>query len=158
MLRNEVISYRPEHQPDVEGFFNEVKDGTAFPFDPEGAHADVRHIHKEYQRDGGGFWLCRRGNQLIGTVGIRRLERRVAELKRLFILEGYRGRGVGGMLVRHALDHCRGVGFEAVRLDTLSSSEAAVRCFRRHGFVEIDRYNDNPDSNVFMECRLNRGR
>jgi hypothetical protein len=40
-----------------------------------------------------------------------------------------------------------------VRLDTSSKSPVAIAMFRRRGFVEIPRYNDDPFAELFMELR-----
>lgn len=36
-------------------------------------------------------------------------------------------------------------------LDTLSSSEGAIRLYKKNGFVESARYNDNMVADVFMK-------
>jgi ribosomal protein S18 acetylase RimI-like enzyme len=54
-------------------------------------------------------------------------------------------------VLRHAIRHAAEAGFEKVRLDTIRNTGPAVRLFERHGFVEIPRYNDNPDADLFME-------
>jgi hypothetical protein len=45
------------------------------------------------------------------------------------------------------------VGYQRVRLDTLTLLESANRLYRRLGFYPIERYNDGPGT-IFMEKRL----
>ena len=126
---------------------------SRFPFDPGGAHADLRRIPSEYQSNGGGFWLMFLSGRVVGTVAVRRLPGNVAEVKRLNIVPQQRGQGLGGQLFRHALAHAAGAGFDAVRLDTIRNPGPALRLFEKYGFVEIPRYNDNADADLFMELR-----
>ena len=152
----ELISFAPDDQQAVEAFFREAWRASRFPFDPAGAHADLRRIPAEYQSNGGGFWTLRADGRIIGTLAVRRLPGNVSEVKRLNLLAPYRGRGFGERLFRKALDHAAGSGFAAVRLDTLRNPGPALAMFRKFGFVEIPRYNDNPHAELFMELDLRR--
>ena len=98
MARPEIVAYQLQDQSEVEAFFASVWRLSRFPFDPEGAHSDVRGIPTVYQFNGGGFWLIR-FSQIVGTVAIRRLSENIAEVKRLNVTEAHRGRGLGSRLL-----------------------------------------------------------
>lgn len=49
-----------------------------------------------------------------------------------------------------------GFAFAHLRLDTIRNSGPALHLFEKHGFVEIPRYNENPDADLFMELDLGR--
>jgi GNAT superfamily N-acetyltransferase len=150
----EIVAYTAGDQPVAEAIFQAAWSDGPFPFDPEGAHGDLRRIPEVYQADGGGFWLLRVGDRVVGTVAIRRLPGDIAEVKRLVVLREHRGRGYGDVLFRHALDHARGAGFSRVRLDTIRDTGPALRLYAKHGFREIGRYHHNPDADLFMELDL----
>src|ERR1700719_3584999 len=101
MTTPHVVAYRLSDQQAVEAFFAEVWQGSRFPFCPEGAHADLRRIPAEYQADGGGFWLMRLSDEIIGTVAIRRFPG-IAEVKRLNVVQRHRGQGLGERLLQHS--------------------------------------------------------
>ncbi|HTT16520.1 MAG TPA: GNAT family N-acetyltransferase [Thermoplasmata archaeon] len=65
--------------------------------------------------------------------GTHRETRHVGALG-LEVLEGYRRRGIGEELLRHALECCRGV-FEDVTLAVIPSNTGARRLYERLGFV-----------------------
>ncbi|MEQ1759269.1 MAG: GNAT family N-acetyltransferase [Vicinamibacterales bacterium] len=149
-----VASFESADQPELEAFFQNVWQDAPFPFDPDGAHADLRLIATAYQVDGGGFWLMKDAEEIVGTIAVRRLSHDVAEIKRFNILRQERGRGFGEALLRHAISHAKNEDFRAVRLDTFRDGGPAVHLFRKQGFVEIARYNDNPHAGFFMELDL----
>jgi N-acetylglutamate synthase-like GNAT family acetyltransferase len=92
--------------------------------------------------------------EIVGTVALRALSSSVAEVKRFNVRADIQGRGHGGRLLSYAIDHARVGGFESVRLDTIRNPGPALHLFEKHGFVEIERYNTNPDADLFMELRL----
>jgi ribosomal protein S18 acetylase RimI-like enzyme len=149
-----ISAYDPSVQSTLESFFEEVWRDSLFPFDPSRAHADLRRIPAEYQADGGGFWLVRVEGRIVGTVAVRRLPNNIAEIKRLNVRKEYRAQGIGASLLRYAIRSATETGFAKIRLDTIRNTGPAVRLFQRHGFLEIPRYNDNPDANLFMELAL----
>jgi ribosomal protein S18 acetylase RimI-like enzyme len=90
---------------------------------------------------------------LVATLALRRLPHNTAELKRFYVRADHQRNGLGTTLLRHMIAHARAQSFDALRLDTTRQSPAAIALFRKHGFVEIDRYNDNPRAEIFMELR-----
>jgi ribosomal protein S18 acetylase RimI-like enzyme len=95
----------------------------------------------------------------IGCVGLRPLtpEEGFCEIKRLYILPEGRGMGIGKALVQAAIDTATGLGYGAIKLDTLSSMVEAIALYRKAGFMETEAYYDTPlEGTVFMVRRLER--
>ena len=88
----------------------------------------------------GGVWLALTADSVVGSVALRPLGSRLAELKRLFVLPSARGCGVGRALVEAALRAARAAAFHAVRLDTLSGMTEAQGLYRALGFRPISPY------------------
>ena len=93
---------------------------------------------------------------VVGCVGVRALSEDVCELKTLFVYERLQGQGWGRRLAEQAIGLARSRGFRAMRLDTISTSANAIGLYRRLGFRDFDRYDDNPQADVFMELDLAR--
>lgn len=99
-------------------------------------------------------WCLYDGASLIGTVGIRRLNETNCELKALYLYCKYHGQGLGYRLLAKALDEAKRAGFEAIYLDTISTSERAIRLYKATGFTEIEQYKETIRSDVFMKKQL----
>jgi ribosomal protein S18 acetylase RimI-like enzyme len=78
----------------------------------------------------------------------------VAELKRMWVHEGWRGAGLGSRMLRRLEQEASDRGLTVVRLDTNSALTEAIAMYRRAGYREIERYNDNPYARHWFEKQL----
>lgn len=115
--------------------------------------ADMEDINSQYAPPSGTFLVLMDGERVVGTGAVRRLDEETCELKRLWFLPPYRGKGLGAKMVELLFEFARSAGYHRVRLDSSPDLEAANRLYRRLGFYEIERYNDGP-ATVFMEKEL----
>jgi ribosomal protein S18 acetylase RimI-like enzyme len=76
-------------------------------------------------------------------VGLRRWSPDEAEIKRLFVADDARGRGVGRKLLTAAVNEARSMGYRQVVLDTDGSSAAALALFRSMAFEASQGHNGN---------------
>ncbi|MFE3885827.1 GNAT family N-acetyltransferase [Streptomyces lydicus] len=106
----------------------------------------------------GTLLVARQGEVAAGCVGVRMLDARTAELKQMFVRADRRGRGGAGMLLTAAERAAARLGAERIRLDTRRDLVEAVALYRRHGFVEIDPYHEDPYAEIFFEKRLDGSR
>lgn len=96
-----------------------------------------------------------RAGVAIGCVALHPLSDGAAEIKRLYVAPAARRDGLGRVLMVAIMDTARGLGYAEVRLDSLPSMTAAHALYRALGFVEIERYNQNPNPVlIFMSRRL----
>jgi GNAT superfamily N-acetyltransferase/DNA-binding MarR family transcriptional regulator len=102
----------------------------------------------------GSLLIARQFGTPIGCGGIRTLERRVAEIKRMWIAPSARGLGIGRRLLRELEQFARRHGCRTIRLDTNESLREALQLYRSSGYREIERYNDNPYAHHWFEKRI----
>ena len=97
------------------------------------------------------FWE----NELAGCIAFKRLTPEICEMKRLYVLDEFRGKGLGDVLIEKLLQLAIERGYKIMRLDTHPHMHAAQKLYAAHGFYEIDRYNDNPTPGIrFFEKML----
>ena len=84
----------------------------------------------------------------VGCVGLRKLEDRICEMKRLYIRPALRGEGAGRALVERLISDARAIGYEKMRLDTLPIMQKAQALYGSLGFREIPAYLKNPTPNA----------
>jgi putative acetyltransferase len=150
----EIKPFGSADQPALVAFLGARLGELGFVFAPKATDADLADVVGQYEAGGGLFLLARLQGELLGTVGLRRFDRDTLELRRFYVHPDWRGQGIGTSLLVRALDHARAGRWRRVCLDTTDRSPAARRLFRRHGFAQIARYNDNPRAEIFMQIEL----
>jgi GNAT superfamily N-acetyltransferase len=102
------------------------------------------------------FWLAEVGGRVAGCVALRALPQieRACEVKRLYVRPPYRQNGLARALMDALESYAEKKGYEFVYLDTMASLVEAVRFYERRGYEHIERYNDNPQAQVYMRKRL----
>jgi putative acetyltransferase len=86
--------------------------------------------------------------ETVGVAGLELQDDEFAELKRFYVRPAYRGQGVADALIGALLEHARAHGRSVVRLETGDRQRAALGFYRRHGFVEVDRFGPYVDSST----------
>ena len=114
---------------------------------------DMEQISAQYAEPSGTFLVLLDGDRVVGTGAIRRLDDRTCELKRMWFLPPYRGKGHATKMCELLFAFASSAGYQRIRLDTAPELLAANKLYRRLGFQPIDRYNDGPGT-IFMEKNL----
>ncbi len=105
-----------------------------------------------YFDNGGTFLVLLDRGRVVGSGAIRRLDEEICELKRMWLIKEYRGRGLAKNLVHILLDFARNARSKKVRLDLFDAQRQAqaVEFYKRMGFYAIAPYNES-FCTVFME-------
>lgn len=82
--------------------------------------------------------------KIVGCVALRRLEKGICEMKRLYVRPEGRHSGLGRQLANRVISIAREIGYAAMYLDTLDRLTAAIRLYRSLGFRETAPYYANP--------------
>ncbi|MHC5774017.1 GNAT family N-acetyltransferase [Nostoc sp.] len=152
----ELISYSSEFQASLEEFLEIMYSYRGYKFEPTGLQSDIRNIENIYQIQGGNFWIMRKNAIVIGSIGLKILNKidKIGEIKRYFVLPSYQGKGIGTLLMEHLLLNANKNELHILRLDTMRKSIVARKIFEKYGFQEINKYNDNEIAEIFMELKL----
>ena len=71
------------------------------------------------------FFVARVGSQAVGCAALRELDPGTGEVKRMFVRDGYRGRGIARRLI------------DALRLETGEGQLEAINLYRSAGYTAI---------------------
>ncbi|WP_114285734.1 bifunctional helix-turn-helix transcriptional regulator/GNAT family N-acetyltransferase [Candidatus Halocynthiibacter alkanivorans] len=108
----------------------------------------------QMQHPHGTFVVAKLGDMPLGCVGIKGNGTSVAEVKRMWIAPAARGLGLARRLMVTAEDAARALSITTLRLDTNRILFEAVSLYQNMGWLEIDRFNDDPYPDIFFEKKL----
>jgi GNAT superfamily N-acetyltransferase len=148
-LRRECVAHRDAVWC-LSGYFAEIDRRFVTGFAPEagGAAEDTG-----FAPPTGDFLIARRAGEPIGCGAIA-FRDGFAEIKRMWVCEDARGAGIGHEILLHLEQIARDAGFSRIRLDSNRSLTEAHKLYRRSGYGEIERYNDNPYAELWFEKTL----
>jgi GNAT superfamily N-acetyltransferase len=98
----------------------------------------------ELSPPGGAFLVGWHGDQPVCCGGVKRLDERVCEIKKMYVVPALRGKGIARRLLGALEDRARGLGYERARLDTGPKQLSARGLYESEGYVEIEDFNGNP--------------
>jgi len=142
---------------EVRALFREYEKWLDYDLCFQGFEAEVAGLPGRYAPPLGRLWLAEVDGQLAGCVGLREIEPGICEMKRLYVRDFARGKGVGRALAQRVIEDARAIGYRAMRLDTLriERMRAANALYDSLGFRDIEPYYANPLPDVrYMEIEL----
>jgi putative acetyltransferase len=107
--------------------------GTEAPVDREAQRE--RFAQALDQPDSTASLVAVDGDDIVGHVGVH-LERYGVAGLGMMVADGWRGRGVGGVLVDEAIDRARAMGAHKLALQVWPHNDVARRLYLNHGFAE----------------------
>jgi putative acetyltransferase len=109
-------------------------------------------VPEELAVAGAVFHVARRAGQPVGCGAIRPFEPGVAELKRMFVVQEARGRGVGRTILASLETFAKNFGYRSVRLETGLKQPEAISLYESAGYYRAPchgPYRENPMSVCF---------
>jgi GNAT superfamily N-acetyltransferase len=104
-----------------------------------GDQPDLADIPAFYVQRRGGFWVAKRGERVVGTLGLLDAGEEVA-LRKMFVDRAHRGApyGIAQRLFDALLAHSCGHRIPRIHLGTRPEMRAAHRFYERNAFVRIE--------------------
>jgi GNAT superfamily N-acetyltransferase len=103
---------------------------------------------------GGAFLVGVRAGEPVCCGGVKRIDGRVCEIKRMYVVPGARGRGVARALLAALEQTGRELGYAVARLDTGHLQHDARHLYESAGYAPIENFNGNPVATFFGEKQL----
>lgn len=156
LCREQIVFEEADYASDIatfclNAFAAEIGARLNLPFDPKQAGDPSL---SQMKHPNGTFVVARLDNMPVGCVGVKGNGADPAEIKRMWVAPAARGLGLAHRLMDAAEHAARTLGITTLRLDTNSTLVEAVGLYRKLGWTEIDRFNDNPYPDLFFEKTL----
>ncbi len=132
---------------DLDDFFNELVGGeeNRAEYIPYNSLADIHDVIVVYD-----------GDKAIGCASFKKYDNECAEVKRVFVCDEYRGKGISKKLMENLENAARNKGFTYFVLETGEILVAAMNLYKSIGYHIIPNYGqyaDMPES-VCMKKKL----
>ncbi len=144
-----------EHLDAVKILFMEYARSLEFSLGFQDFEEEIADLPGHYGPPDGCILLAFYDDVPVACVALRKLEEGICEMKRLYVKPEFRRWGIGIALSKKIIDEAKRIGYEKMRLDTLSTMKEAISIYRKLGFRDIEPYRYNPFNHaVFLEKDL----
>jgi GNAT superfamily N-acetyltransferase len=109
---------------------------------------------RELSPPGGAFIVGFAAEEPICCGGVKRLDARTCEIKKMYVVPSRRGQGVARTLLLALEDKARELGYAVARLDTGPRQTNAQGLYESEGYVAIEDFNRNPVASFWGEKPL----
>ena len=141
----------PDARSCISAYVAELNRRSETGYDPTaGVSADPH----ELRPPAGAMLVAYLHGEPVGCGAVKHHAREPSDIKRMWVAEPVRGLGIGKQLLGELESRALAHGARSVRLDTNHNLTEAIAMYRRAGYTEITRYNDEPFADHWFEKRL----
>jgi N-acetylglutamate synthase-like GNAT family acetyltransferase len=120
--------------PILKGIFNSRVEENSLYKEFESNRGYVLYLVAEIEQDS--------QSKIIGTVALKHKSKNTVELKRVYLDQEYRGKGVAQSLFDRCLGFAQGKGYKKIIFSTYPIMSNVQTFLRKNGFVENKEIND----------------
>lgn len=142
--------FRSEDLPELQAITIQAFDGVSIDQSIEQQFGEInghnwkwrksRHLDQDVARDPAGIFVAEDGSQIIGYITtFSDSDAGIGVIPNLAIVASQRGKGIGRMLLQHALDHFRSQGLSHAKIETLEQNTVGSNLYPSLGFCEVSR-------------------
>jgi len=105
---------------------------------PDETDKDLSDLENYYYSKHGWFAVIEKDNEIIGSYGIFKIDKKTCELRKMYLLKNYQGQGIGKMMMDDALKKARELGYSEIVLETNKLLDKAISLYDKYGFVQYN--------------------
>jgi len=144
-----------EHYKQAVVLFKQYAESLGFDLDFQDFDDELVSLEHMYSPPTGRLLLAEYNDQIVGCVGLRRFDKGVCEMKRMYVLPEFRGKKIGRTLAVAIIGEARKCEYKKMLLDTIAFMKEATALYQSLGFQPIDAYRYNPiDGATYYELNL----
>ena len=118
-------------------------------------YSELEHLSDKYGLPDGRLYIVKVENEVAGCIGLRKIDDKNCEMKRLYVRPAFRGHKISIKMIEKIIDDARMIGYKNMLLDTLPFLKGAIHLYKKLGFYEIESYNNSPmDTTIYMKLDL----
>jgi putative acetyltransferase len=100
------------------------------------------------------FIIIKSGTTNIACGGVNHINETTAEIKRMYVKDEFRGKGLSKLVLNSLEDFIKNKGYKRIILETGGKQPAAISLYRKFGYSEIPcyaRHSLDPESICFAK-------
>ena len=108
------------------------------------SHLSTEHVQKELAHPDSFFYFLMVNNDIagysklnIGTAQSEPLGDQALEIERIYLVEAWQGKGLGGALMNHALEQAKELHKTSIWLGVWEHNDHAIGFYERYGFKKV---------------------
>jgi N-acetylglutamate synthase-like GNAT family acetyltransferase len=134
-----IINFTSQRQAELNNFVLGIQNGEFGLGFKEDEQLDLTDTTEFYK--GGGFWISELNGEIVGCIGLQKLDKNIGILRKMFVKNELRGSSlkIAQNLFEKLKLEAEKIGFKSILLDTPSVAKASHRFYEKNGFLELDR-------------------
>ena len=139
------MKIRPYHEGDdakIVALIQEVLDEYGIIDEDVSQESDLQDIPAYFDfSNGGGLWVLDDEGQVVGTIGLHRLDDESCYFSRFYVKKEYRGEGWGSKLWHHRAEYLKTLPYKRAYATSFHAFVEALEFYKTHGYEEIKKEN-----------------
>lgn len=122
----------------------------------------LKNLKEFFSNPGEVFFLAKEGKKIIACAGLKKLSDTEALLKRFYVAEDFRGKGLADLMLEKVKKFAKGKKYKNIVLDAYHNNPRAKKFFQRHSFLlydpppyEVWPESEHPEIFEFRKLNLN---
>ena len=92
---------------------------------------ELKHLEKKYGLPYGRLYLVYYNNEVAGCIGLKKIDKKNCEMKRLYVRPKFRGKQIGEQLIEKIIKAAKEIGYSYMLLDTLPFLKGAIYLYKK---------------------------
>ncbi len=108
-------------------------------YSPDSSESDLQDIEATYLNNSGAFEIIQtKDAKIIATIALLRINPGTAKLRKMYVAKGYRGLGLGRLLLGKIIENAIYLGYHEILLETVQTMKAAIHLYESIGFRRVN--------------------
>lgn len=103
------------------------------PVDPNATDSDL-DCPEDFYQDGFFAVIKDETGEIVGTFGLLEYEKGIVEIRKMYLLKAYRGKGIGKFMMDFLMAKAKEMGYKKVMLETATVLKEAIVIYEKYGF------------------------